>query len=179
MTTTTCAPTILGAVGAPMQTRLDDEVVDVRLDGATSRRVPAALTGTLCVLVADDCQDSADSLSMLVRIWGHDVRVAYSAPAALERALADRPDVLLLDIAMPGMDGYELARQIRRHRSLDDSLLVAVTGYADEAHRRRGRAAGFDHYLVKPGEPSDMDDLLRLEKDRRVTVRATQTRAAR
>jgi len=116
---------------------------------------------------------------MLLRLWGHDVRVAYSGPAALALAVADRPDVLLLDIAMPGMDGCELARQTRRHASLDDSLLVAVTGYADEVHRRLGRAAGFDRYLSKPVEPSVMEQLLRVEKDRRTNEYVGQARAAR
>ncbi len=166
MTKMSCGPMVLGGAAALVQTGPDEEVVDVRRDREPIPRIPAAGRRPLCVLVADDCRDATDSLSMLVQLWGHDVRVAYSGPAALALAVADRPDVLLLDMAMPGMDGCELARQIHRHASLDDSLLVAVTGYADEAHRQLGRAAGFDCYVVKPVEPSAMEELLRVEKAR-------------
>jgi CheY-like chemotaxis protein len=178
MTKLSYAPMVRGAAATRMQTRPDDEVIDVRWDLEPIRRIHAAPLRTLCVLVVDDCRDATNSLSMLVRLWGHEVRVAYSGRAALALAVADRPDVLLLDIAMPGMDGCELARRIRLHPSLDDSVLVAVTGYADEAHRRLGRAAGFDRYLVKPVEPAAMEELLRVEKDRLATQYSRQVRGA-
>jgi DNA-binding response OmpR family regulator len=170
MATKRCGSVVLGT-GAPVPTRPDDEVVGVRLHGERARRAPAACKRTLRVLVVDDCRDTAESLSMLLQFWGHDVRVAYSATPVLELTAVDRPDVLLLDLAMPGMDGFELARQLRRRAALDDSLLIAITGYADEAHRRLGLAAGFDRYLVKPVEPSTLEELLRLEKDRRAEER--------
>jgi CheY-like chemotaxis protein len=174
MTTMRYAPMVFGGAAAPVQTRPDEEVVHVRRDLEFSRPIPAARQRTLSVLVADDCRDATDSLSILLQLWGHDVRVAYSGRAALALAVADRPDVLLLDLAMPGMDGCALARQIRRHPSLDGSLLVAVTGYADEVHRRIGRAAGFNRFLVKPVDPSAMEELLRAEKNRRARESARQ-----
>src|SRR5687767_10339759 len=79
----------------------------------------------LRVLVADDCRDGADSLAMLVKIWGNEVWVSYDGAAALEMASACQADVLVLDIAMPRMDGYRVAREIRRHARFDDTLLVA------------------------------------------------------
>jgi CheY-like chemotaxis protein len=116
------------------------------------------------VLVVDDNRDAADTLSILVKIWGHDVRVAYDGAAAFALAAAERPDVLLLDIVMPKMDGFHLARHLRRQTRFQDTLLVAVTGYADEVHRRLWEGA-FDHYLIKPVEPPALEKLL-LERDR-------------
>lgn len=114
----------------------------------------------LRVLVADDYADAADSLALLVKMWGHHVWTAYAGPEALALALAHLPDVLLLDVAMPGADGYSLARAIRQMPFLRGALLVAVTGYADERHRQLGLEAGFDHYLAKPVPPSVLEDLL-------------------
>jgi CheY-like chemotaxis protein len=115
----------------------------------------------LRVLVADDDADTADSLAVLVRLWGHGVCVAYAGAEALAAALAYRPDVLLLDVAMPGMDGFRLALAVRGQPCLDGALLVAITGYADDAHRQLGLRAGFDHYLVKPVATEVVEDLLR------------------
>jgi two-component system CheB/CheR fusion protein len=112
------------------------------------------------VLIVDDDADTADSLALLVELWGHVVRVARSGDDAMAMALAHRPDVLLLDVAMPGMDGFRLARLIRRQPCLDGVLLVAITGYADDAHRRLGKRAGFDRYLAKPVEPGVVEALL-------------------
>ena len=118
----------------------------------------------LRVLVVDDNEDAADSSSTLLQLWGHDVRVAYSGEAALESVTTFEPDVFLLDIALPRMSGFEMARRFRgRFR---DALLIAVTGYADAAHRVLGEEAGFDLYLVKPVEPSVLETLLALELNR-------------
>src|SRR6516164_2779751 len=114
----------------------------------------------LLVLVVDDNTDAADSLGLLVRMWGHDVRVAYDGAGILETAAAYRPDAILLDIGLPRVDGYCLARQIRQQPDLQGILLVAVTGYADEEHRALSQEAGFDHYLVKPVEPDELQNLL-------------------
>jgi CheY-like chemotaxis protein len=118
----------------------------------------------LRVLVVDDNEDAADSSSILLQLWGHDVRVAYSGQAALESAATFEPDVFLLDIGMPRMSGLVLARRFRGRFS--DALLVAVTGYADATHRVLGAEAGFDLYLVKPVKPSDLETLLALEINR-------------
>jgi CheY-like chemotaxis protein len=102
------------------------------------------------VLVVDDNVDAADSLALLLRIGGHEVRACHDGPAAL--ALVDEfaPDLVLLDIGLPGMDGYEVARRLRARPGSDKVLLVALTGYGQEEDMRRSRQAGFDQHLVKP-----------------------------
>jgi CheY-like chemotaxis protein len=116
---------------------------------------------TLRVLVVDDNTDAADSLGLLVRLWGHDARVAYDGAGVLETAAAYRPDAILLDIGLPRVDGYSLARQLRQRPDLGGIRLIAVTGYADPEHRARSTEAGFDHYLVKPVDPAELEALLR------------------
>ena len=123
---------------------------------------------SLRVLVVDDDKDTTDSMGMLLKLWGHDVRQACDGPAALEMATAYWPDVLLLDYAMPGMDGCRLAQQLLRLPSLRESLFIAVTGYADAAHRLLCEVAGFDHVLTKPVELPFVENLLLLEQGRLV-----------
>lgn len=118
----------------------------------------------LRVLVVDDNEDTANSSSILLQLWGHDVRVAYSGEAALESVATFEPDVFLLDIALPRMSGFEMARRFRGR--FPDALLVAVTGFADATYRVLGEQVGFDLYLVKPVNPSDLETLLALELDR-------------
>ena len=112
------------------------------------------------LLVVDDNVDAADSLAMLLRLQGHEVRVAHDGPATLEMVKGYRPEMLFLDIGMPGMDGYEVARRIRREPQLAGVVLVALTGWGQEADRRRSSAAGFDHHLVKPVEPDAVQKVL-------------------
>ena len=119
------------------------------------------LTGSnLHVLVVDDNRDAADSLCMLLRHWGYDCRAAYDGAAGLQAACDYRPDFLLLDIAMPGLDGYTLARTVRSQPGLVRAKLVALTAYSDEAYVRRSQEAGFDLHLVKPTDPLDMKRLM-------------------
>jgi CheY-like chemotaxis protein len=110
-------------------------------------------------LVVDDNVDSAETMAELVRIWGHDVRVAHDGPAALEQARSYRPHVVLLDVGLPGMDGYELARRLRAE-GLAGDLLVSITGYGQEEDRRRAHDAGFDHHLTKPVDPDILSRLI-------------------
>jgi CheY-like chemotaxis protein len=110
---------------------------------------PAA-GGCLRVLLVDDNTDGADSLAALVRLAGHEARVAHDGPGALEAAAAFRPQVVVLDIGLPGLTGYEVARRLRADPDLAGAALVAVTGYGRDEDRERARAAGFDHHLVKP-----------------------------
>jgi signal transduction histidine kinase len=112
------------------------------------------------LLVVDDNVDAAESLAMLLRLGGHDVQVAHDGAAALKLAAASPPDLAFLDIGMPGMDGYELARRVRKHEGLRDVYLVALTGWGQEEDRRRTREAGFDHHLVKPVEPEAIQRVL-------------------
>ena len=112
------------------------------------------------LLVVDDNQDAALSLALLLRLQGHDVQVAHDGPTALQLAVASRPDLVFLDIGMPGMDGYEVARRLRRTPGLEKVVLAALTGWGQQEDRRRTAEAGFDHHLVKPPEPKVLDSLL-------------------
>ena len=112
------------------------------------------------MLVVDDNVDAAESLAMLLRMSGHEVRTAYTGPTALEAAAAHPPDVVLLDIGLPGMDGYEVARRLRQDPRLEGVRLVAMTGYGDEADRRLAQEAGFDQHLVKPVDFLKVEGLL-------------------
>jgi CheY-like chemotaxis protein len=151
---------------ATLQSSDEVMVLEARRADATSKSLPTGKR-LLRVLVVDDDQDTADSLSMLVQIWGHDVRRAYGGAAALKITAAYQPDVLLLDIGMPGMDGCRLAQELRRQARFKDTLLIAVTGFADQAHRLLGEEAGFDLYLIKPVAPLTLETLLMLlEKGR-------------
>jgi CheY-like chemotaxis protein len=111
------------------------------------------------VLVVDDNEDAAESLAMLLKTWGHEVRVAHDGPNALETAKQYRPDAVLLDLRLPGMDGYHVARRLREDGLLD-ARIVAVTGYDDETDRRRYREAGFNLFLTKPVDPNALRELL-------------------
>jgi PAS domain S-box-containing protein len=104
----------------------------------------------LRVLVVDDNLDSAKSTALLLRFEGHETLTASDGPAALTTAQTFRPDAVLLDIGLPGMNGYEVAQQLRELPGLNQVLLIAMTGYSHEQDRERAREAGFDHYLVKP-----------------------------
>lgn len=116
------------------------------------------------ILVVDDNRDAADSLGLLLESLGWDTRVAYDGPSALETFESYLPGVVFLDIGMPGMDGYEVAQRMRRGSRADDFMLVAVTGWGQDEHRRRVKEAGFDHHLVKPVDLEALQELLRLEK---------------
>ena len=97
---------------------------------------------------------------MLLRLWGHEVAVAHDGPAALRAAEGQRPEVALLDITLPGMDGYELARRLRSQPGLERIALVALTGWGQEEDRRRSQEAGFAHHLTKPVDLSALQELL-------------------
>jgi two-component system CheB/CheR fusion protein len=112
------------------------------------------------ILVVDDSVDGAESLALLLRLAGHDVRSSYDGPGALEAAASFRPEVVFLDIGLPGMNGYDTARQLRSRPGMEKSLLVALTGYGREDDRRRAWEAGFDHHLVKPIDFASLQDLL-------------------
>lgn len=122
------------------------------------------------LLVVDDNQDAANTLAMLLRMQGHDVKVAHNGPAALELAASHCPDLVFLDIGMPGMDGYEVARRMRRIPGLESVVLAALTGWGQQEDRRRSAAAGFDHHLVKPPEPQAVELLLTSLEPRTVPV---------
>ena len=133
----------------------------VRLPVAPAPQGQPSLPGTekarpagpsLRVLVVDDNVDTVTTLAMLVQESGHEVRTAYDGAAVLEAALDYRPNLALLDVGLPGLNGFEVAKQLRQQPALKNIVLVAMTGYGQESDRQRSREAGFDHHLVKPGD---------------------------
>jgi CheY-like chemotaxis protein len=112
------------------------------------------------VLVVDDNRDSADTMMALLLAWGHEVRTIYDGQSVIFIVAEYRPDVVLLDIGLPNINGYELARQLRQSESSRHIVLVAVTGYGQDDDRRRVREAGFDHHLLKPLEPEALEKII-------------------
>jgi len=112
------------------------------------------------ILVVDDNVDAADGFAMFLRLKGHEVQVAHDGATALQLTPSVRPEIVFLDIGMPGMDGNEVARRLRRQPELNGLVLVALTGWGSPEDRRRTAEAGFDHHLVKPVEPKALDGLL-------------------
>lgn len=119
----------------------------------------------LRVLVVDDNRDSADLQATLLQHKGHKVRTAYNGTDALEVAMKFRPDVILLDIGLPEIDGYEVAYRVRQQPVLDGVVLIAMTGYGQPEDRQRSQAVGFDHHLVKPAEFADLQSILTLVQE--------------
>ncbi|MBI3861367.1 MAG: hybrid sensor histidine kinase/response regulator [Planctomycetia bacterium] len=134
-----------------------------------STSAPAPATGTetaqpaghsLRVLVVDDNVDAAESIALLLEAAGHHVRMSYDGPTALAAALDFRPQVVLLDLGLPGLDGFEVAKRLRQQPALSGIALVAVTGYGQVSDRQRSLDAGFDHHLVKPANFQKVQHIL-------------------
>jgi signal transduction histidine kinase len=131
-----------------------------QLANETLAEAAAELNGHCKVLIAEDHADSAECLARMCKSWRHDVRVVHNGLDALAAASEFLPDVLLLDIGLPGMDGYEVARSLRKQESFDDSLILALTGYGREEDRQRAADAGFSSHLTKPVDPETLRKLL-------------------
>jgi CheY-like chemotaxis protein len=130
-------------------------------DGATPT-APIAIAGPRRrVLVVDDNVDAAEALGELLRDYGHEVSTAHDGVQAIDSARLHRPEIVLLDISMPEMDGYEVAKRIRG--DLGDALLIALTGYGEDRHRRLAREAGFDQHVTKPVDASKLEELLKVQ----------------
>ncbi len=112
------------------------------------------------LLVVDDNRDSANTLAALFQMMGHDVRTAYDGPEALSIAAEYRPDAMFLDIGLPGMNGYEVARKVRESPELAGTTLVAFTGYCQDEDRRRLAEVGFEHHVVKPAGIGELAKIL-------------------
>jgi len=119
-----------------------------------SRSVP------LQVLVVDDDVDVAESVAAIIESWGHRATTVYDGFGVLDSALRILPDVILLDLGLPGVNGYEAAAIVRRERLLDDVRLIALTGWESDAHKQASRHAGFDCYLTKPVSPDALMKVL-------------------
>jgi CheY-like chemotaxis protein len=112
------------------------------------------------VLVVDDNPDAAGTLAALVDALGGESRTAADGAGAIQSAMEFSPDVILLDIGMPGMDGYETCRRIRQHASGHRAFIVAITGWGQDGDKRRPADAGFDAHLTKPADPAELERLL-------------------
>jgi CheY-like chemotaxis protein len=127
---------------------------------------PAAATPDLAqiparrILVVDDNVDAAESLAMLLEVCGHHTHLAHDGPAAIETAERVRPDVILLDIGLPKVNGFEACRQIRERPWGKDVVIIALTGWGQDVDRRRSQESGFDHHIVKPVEHAALVKLL-------------------
>ena len=144
-------------------------VASLRPPESTSAPAPLAAREGVRVLLADDNVDAADTMSAMLQMSGHEVKTVYSGFEALRAAVQFSPDVMLLDIGMPGMSGYQVAQQLRADARFDQTLLVALTGWGSENDRMLALQAGFDHHLTKPVDHLALEPLLR---------RAAHSRAA-
>ena len=142
--------------GATFEIRLPLAVAQDELAETAAHEVPPKRR----VLVVDDNADAANTLAMLLNLDGHEVRAVYSARTALDEVRGFEPDVVLLDIGLPEMDGYEVARRIREQSAFAGLRLVALTGYGQTEDRQRTRAAGFDDHLVKPVDMKALQEAL-------------------
>ncbi len=143
-------------------------VVSVRLPRVGALEAPSvaearatAAATPVRALVVDDNRDAADSLGLLLRLQGHHVTVVYDGAAALEAAHAQQPALILLDIGMPGLDGYEVARRLRAMPGMDKTFIAALSGWGQERDLQRSAQAGFDKHLVKPPKPGMIEELIR------------------
>ena len=133
------------------------DTVEILSDEA---REPAQASSALRILVVDDNVDSALTMAALLAMYGHEVCTAHDGLDALEEMRRFKPDVAILDIGMPKMNGYSVAKSIRSRSNETQPLLIAVTGWGQEEDRRRSKEAGFDHHLVKPVDPAALSALL-------------------
>ncbi|HEY2035996.1 MAG TPA: response regulator [Steroidobacteraceae bacterium] len=127
---------------------------------AQAQQSSGEMTSKRRLLVVDDNRDAAESMSMLLEMWGHEVAFAYDGPSALQTAEQLQPQAVFLDIGLPGMDGYEVAARLRELPQARNAILIAITGYGQEDDRLRSRRAGIDHHLVKPVAPDALRTLI-------------------
>jgi two-component system, chemotaxis family, CheB/CheR fusion protein len=114
----------------------------------------------LRVLVVDDCKDTVSSFTLLLRAWGHEPHAAHDGSTAIHLAQTLLPDVILLDIGLPHLSGWEVARRLRQIPGLGQTLLVALTGHGLEQDKRRSLEAGIDLHLLKPADPTELERVL-------------------
>ena len=127
---------------------------------STSEHERKAPAQSLRVLVVDDNADAAESLAVLLRLMGHEVKLAAEGRSAIDLASSFNPQLVLMDIGLPGMSGYDIARAMRQRPQMNGTTLVAVTGWGQDADRQRARETGFDHHLTKPVEPELLEQIL-------------------
>jgi CheY-like chemotaxis protein len=121
---------------------------------------PAPVAHPLRVLVIEDNEDACETLATMLRLWGHEVACATDGLSGAARAIADRPDVMLVDIGLPKLDGYEIARRTRLELAASAPTMIAMTGYGQPEDRRRAIDAGFDTHMVKPVNAAELQHRL-------------------
>jgi PAS domain S-box-containing protein len=136
------------------------EAAESRADGQGAEGRTPAKSRCRRVLVVDDNVDSAESTAMLLRLWGHEAQTVHDGPSVLRAVREFGPEIILLDIGLPGISGYEVAQQLRSQPEFGALLLAAMTGYGQDEDRRRSREAGFDHHLTKPLDPEKLEALI-------------------
>jgi CheY-like chemotaxis protein len=136
--------------------------VSLDLSEATTSPPQPADAARLKLLVIDDNVDAADSLRMLLTLNGHAAQAAHDSTAALQAAQDQKPDAILMDIGLPGLNGYQLAERVRATPGLQEVILVAVTGYGQPEDQQRSKRAGFDHHMVKPVDHQQLRKMLAL-----------------
>jgi CheY-like chemotaxis protein len=156
--------------GSEFIVRLPVAEAPVAQPGSQPDRVIADAAGNVRILVVDDLRDAADSMAMMLETMGHDVRTAYDGLEAVQNEATFQPNIILLDIGLPRMNGYEVARRIRDEPWGGNVALVALTGWGQDADKRQSLEAGFDHHLTKPVDLVALEKLLALlvsQSDRR------------
>jgi signal transduction histidine kinase/ActR/RegA family two-component response regulator len=146
--------------GSEFIARLPVVAVAPRRQRSDAGEEPRSRTPTCRILVADDNRDAAESMSTVLRLMGNEVRTVHDGVQAVEEAAAFRPDLVLLDIGMPRLNGYDAARRIRTERWGKSTLIVAMTGWGQDEDKRRAREAGFDRHFTKPVDPGDIRKLI-------------------
>ena len=135
-------------------------IVQRSFEETTTDRISKAPMGMRRILVVDDLRDSADSLATLLMTWGHEVRAVYDGTTALTAAREFLPQIIILDVGMPGLTGLEVCRRIRSNGWGKSMAIVALTGWGQPEDRRRTREAGFDHHLIKPADAAAIEELI-------------------
>ncbi|MEO8629323.1 MAG: response regulator [Betaproteobacteria bacterium] len=128
--------------------------------GTQTESTQSSNDGGRRVLVVDDNADAAESIGTLLEIFGHSVQIAGDGEGALKRAREFQPEAIVLDIGLPGIDGYEVARRLRERPEMQNTIMLAVSGYGRPDDVKRALDAGFDHHLVKPADPDAIHHLL-------------------
>ncbi len=159
------ASSVLGR-GSEFVVRLPVLATDTPLSSSPETETGQPVTRPLRVLVVDDNADTVLSFSMLLKTSGHDVRTAHDGPTAVQVALDYRPDVVLLDIGLPGLNGYQVAKRLRQQPDFKNVVLVALTGYGQDSDRQTALQAGFNHHLVKPARLAQLQQILATVSER-------------
>src|SRR4029077_3744877 len=147
--------------GSEFTVRLPRRPTQEMSQGASNRSSSTRAIQRRRILIADDNRDSAETLAALLRMEGHEVTSVHDGPVALSVFTQLKPDVALLDIGMPGLTGYEVARKLRQAGPRAALTLIAITGWGQDIDKERAFAAGFDHHLTKPVDPQRLVELLK------------------